>query len=102
MPCAKVINIEASDETMKKRLLQRGKSSGRADDNEESIVNRLKLFHEVTKPVIDHYSKQGKVCSINSENSPDQVFAEIQNLLDQEEGLTFDDGLNNLRKKYFF
>lgn len=46
---------------MTKRLLGRGQTSGRVDDNEETIKKRLKTFHDVTKPVIDHYSKKGKV-----------------------------------------
>lgn len=56
-----VIYFEVADETMKKRLLKRAETSGRVDDNEETIVKRLKTFHDHTQPVIDHYSKQGKV-----------------------------------------
>ena len=74
--------VEASDETMTKRLLHRGQSSGRVDDNEETIKQRLKTFHEQTKPVIDHYSKLGKLKSVNSEHAPDIVFGEVEKILD--------------------
>ena len=46
---------------MTKRLLGRAETSGRVDDNEETIKKRLKTFHDITKPVIDHYSNQHKV-----------------------------------------
>ena len=49
---------------MKKRLLKRAETSGRVDDNEETIVKRLKTFHNHTQPVIDHYDKQHKVCKV--------------------------------------
>ena len=67
---------------MKKRLLHRGQSSGRVDDNEETIKQRLKTFHEQTKPVIDYYSKLNKVKRVNSENPPDVVFNEVQKVFD--------------------
>ena len=56
-----VLYFEVSDDTMKARLLKRGETSGRVDDNEETIAKRLKTFHNHTQPVIDHYAKQNKV-----------------------------------------
>jgi len=56
-----VLYFEVSDDTMKVRLLKRGETSGRVDDNEETIAKRLKTFHNHTQPVIDHYAKQNKV-----------------------------------------
>ena len=50
---------------MTNRLLERGKSSGRVDDNEETIKNRLNTFHQVTQPVMDYYDKQGKLRTVN-------------------------------------
>jgi adenylate kinase family enzyme len=67
---------------MKKRLLHRGLSSGRVDDNEETIKNRLATFHEHTKPVIDHYSKQNKLRGVSSEQAPDVVFKQVSAILD--------------------
>ena len=49
---------------MTKRLLHRGQTSGRVDDNEETIKNRLKTFHNQTFPVLDLYEKQGKLAEV--------------------------------------
>jgi adenylate kinase len=68
---------------MTARLLNRGKSSGRVDDNEETIKHRLNTFHTVTQPVVDHYAKQGKLAHIKAESTPDEIFVEVQKHLDQ-------------------
>lgn len=49
---------------MTKRLLHRGQTSGRVDDNEETIKHRLKTFHDQTFPVLDLYEKQGKLAEV--------------------------------------
>ena len=80
-----VLYVDASDETMKNRLMKRGESSGRVDDNEETIKKRLQTFHEVTQPVIDYYDKQGKLRRVDSEKAPNDVFAEVQKILSGED-----------------
>jgi len=80
-PCKLVLYIDASDESMKKRLLHRGQSSGRVDDNEETIKNRLATFHECTKPVADHY--KAKLQRIDAERTPDVIFADVVAILDK-------------------
>jgi len=55
-PSALVIYFDCSDEEMTKRLLKRAESSGRADDNEETIKKRLVTFHQCSKPVIERYA----------------------------------------------
>ena len=62
-----VLSFGASDETMTQRLVQRGISSGRADDNEETIKKRLVTFHEQTDPTIDFYDKLGLLRRISAE-----------------------------------
>lgn len=62
--CSNVLYFEVTDETMTARLLDRGKTSGRVDDNEETIKKRLATFHNQTQPVIDHYSQQEKVVMV--------------------------------------
>lgn len=47
-----LLYFECSDAEMTKRLLERAKTSGRADDNEETIKKRLTTFHSETKPVL--------------------------------------------------
>jgi len=65
--------MQVADDTMKKRLLKRAETSGRVDDNEETIMKRLKTFHNLTQPVIDHYGKQNKVCKVNLWRSASQL-----------------------------
>ena len=91
-PCEIVLYVDASDETLKKRLMKRGESSGRVDDNEATIKQRIKTFHDITKPVIAHYEKQNKVRKISSENDPDEVFKDVIKVMDKVEGFDFGDG----------
>ena len=49
---------------MTKRLLHRGQTSGRVDDNEETIKHRLKTFHDQTLPVLDLYEQQDKLAEV--------------------------------------
>ena len=86
--CKLVLYIDASDESMKKRLLHRGQSSGRVDDNEETIKQRLQTFHQVTTPVIEYYGKQNKVKRIDSERAPDVVFSDVEKALDSFDSAT--------------
>ncbi|XP_074654414.1 adenylate kinase isoenzyme 1-like isoform X4 [Tubulanus polymorphus] len=76
--CSCVLYFEVSDDTMKQRLMNRAKTSGRADDNEQTIVKRLKTFNDVTTPVIDYYTQKGKVCKISAEGSVDDVFGQVE------------------------
>jgi len=82
-PCNLVLYVKASDETMTKRLLHRGQTSGRVDDNAETIKNRLQTFHNQTLPVLDLYQKQNKVAEVNSELAPDEVFKQVETVLDK-------------------
>lgn len=59
---------------MKQRLLGRAVTSGRADDNEETIVKRLVTFHNCSEPVIAKYKE--KVVSICADTDPDTISAQ--------------------------
>ena len=59
-----MLYFDVPDEVMTQRLLERGKTSGRVDDNEETIKKRLKTFHEHSKPVVDYYAGQGKAYTV--------------------------------------
>ncbi|EUB61090.1 Adenylate kinase [Echinococcus granulosus] len=72
-----LLYFEVSEEVMKQRLLKRGETSGRADDNEATIVQRLKTFEEKTEPVIKHYTQKGKVIKIDASKTIDEVFAVV-------------------------
>ncbi|KAG7452775.1 UMP-CMP kinase [Guyanagaster necrorhizus] len=59
-----VLYFSTTEAVMLKRLIERGKTSGREDDNEESIKKRFRTYHETTMPVIEHYRKFGKVAEV--------------------------------------
>merc|ERR1711993_135086 len=79
-PCSKILYFEVSDETMTERLLNRGKTSGRVDDNVETIKKRLDTFHKHSKPVIEAYSEKAAI--IPAERSVDDIFADVAKILD--------------------
>lgn len=82
-PVTACVSFEVADDTMVKRLLKRAETSGRADDNAETIKKRLKTFHDLTQPVIDHYTGQGKAHIINAEGGVDDIFAQVEAYLDK-------------------
>jgi len=71
-----VLFYTTTEEIMLKRLLKRGETSGREDDNEESIKKRFSVYKETTMPVIEHYNKLRKVAEIDSGPSIDKVYEE--------------------------
>lgn len=77
------IFFDCTEETMMKRLLKRGESSGRDDDNAESIKKRFKTFKETSMPVVEYFEKQGKVVKINCEDSIDDVSKQVNTAVEQ-------------------
>lgn len=53
----------------------------RADDNEETIGKRLKVYNDQTAPLIDYYKKQNKFVAIDGEGSPEDIFRRIEKVL---------------------
>ena len=75
-PISGMIALEVSDDELEKRLLLRGKDSGRPDDaNPEVIRKRIKEYNDKTAPVADFYKSQNKFKSINGVGSVDEIFA---------------------------
>ncbi|MCJ1311141.1 bifunctional uridylate/adenylate kinase [Agyrium rufum] len=70
--------FDCPEDVMQERLLNRGKTSGRSDDNAESIKKRFKTFVETSMPVVDHFEKQGKVVKVMATSGPDDVYAEVR------------------------
>ncbi|POR32636.1 Uridylate kinase [Tolypocladium paradoxum] len=88
-PARMVLFYDCPEAVMEKRLLERGKTSGRADDNAESIRKRFRTFVETSMPVVDYYEKEAKVVKIDATASPDKVFAETQKRLAERLGSNF-------------
>jgi len=82
LPCKLVLFFSCPMKVLQKRLLKRAKTSGRADDNMETIKKRFDTFLNASMPVVDHYEKQGKVAKISAEPSPEKIFKEVKKLLE--------------------
>ncbi|KAB5595704.1 Cytidylate kinase [Ceratobasidium theobromae] len=79
-----VLFFDTTEEVMLKRILERGKTSGREDDNEESIKKRFRTFQETSMPVVDKYRAENKVVIIDSTRAIDVVHADVQKVLREE------------------
>lgn len=69
--------FECPEQVMLERLLERGKTSGRADDNVESIKKRFRTFIDTSMPVVDHFEKQNKVVKVRCDHPVDEVYAKV-------------------------
>lgn len=72
-----VIGLEVPEEELIARLLNRGKQTGRADDNLETIKNRLDVYLNQTLPLVEYYTAEGKYIPINGLGSVDEIYASI-------------------------
>lgn len=70
--------FDCPEEVMTERLINRGKTSGRADDNAESITKRFKTFVDTSMPVVEHFEKEDKVVKIKAVKSPDEIYEEVK------------------------
>lgn len=77
-----MLNLEVPDAELLTRLIERGKTSGRSDDNEETIKKRIEVYNAQTRPVIDFYKKEGKLANIKGVGAIDAIFAEICKAVD--------------------
>lgn len=76
---AKVLALEVTEEEIVKRILARGETSGRADDNDEATIrNRFQVYLNQTAPLAEYYKGQNKFVSIKGEGSIDDIFAALQ------------------------
>merc|ERR1712212_753297 len=80
-PCKHILYFEVSDDCMTGRLLKRAETSGRADDNVETIKKRLVTFHQHSEPVIAAY--KAKCSVIPAERGIDEIFADVTAALDK-------------------
>jgi adenylate kinase len=78
-----MLALNVSEQELIKRLLLRGKDSGRADDaNEEVIANRIKVYNEQTAVVADFYNAQNKFDKIDGVGSIDEIFGRLCDTID--------------------
>jgi adenylate kinase len=79
---AAMIELDVPEDELMTRLIKRGKDSGRADDNEETIKKRLVVYHTQTQPLIEWYKKEGLHHHINGLGTLERIFADIKNVID--------------------
>ena len=79
---AAMIELDVPEDELMTRLIKRGKDSGRADDNEETIKKRLVVYHSQTQPLIEWYKKEGLHHHINGLGTLERIFSDIQKVID--------------------
>lgn len=77
-----VVGLEVPENELVERMINRGKETGRADDNPETIKNRLKVYHEQTSPLREYYNKEGKYLPIKGTGIVDEIFEDISKGID--------------------
>lgn len=77
-PVTGMVALEVPEEELKTRLLERGKTSGRVDDqNIEKVETRIQVYKNETLPVAKYYREQKKFVAVNGVGSIDDIFGAI-------------------------
>jgi adenylate kinase len=82
-PLDAVILLQVSDEVATERLLARAAAEGRADDSPDAISNRLRIYHELTEPVVERYRSEGTLVAVDGDRPIAEVAATIEDELAQ-------------------
>lgn len=82
-----MLALDVPEEELVKRLLLRGKDSGRADDLDENIIrNRIRVYNDQTAVVADYYSNQGKFEKIDGVGEIEEIFDRLCSAIDSHNG----------------
>lgn len=76
-----VFFFECPLDIVKERILERGKTSGRSDDNIDSLVKRFNTYVSQTQPVIDYFGALGRVKKVDTSSSIDEVYNQVKKVL---------------------
>jgi adenylate kinase len=82
-PLDAILYFQLDDAVATERLLGRAHEEGRSDDTPEVIARRLRIYHEQTEPVAEHYRTTGKLVPLHADRSVNEVWAEIQAVLER-------------------
>jgi adenylate kinase len=77
-----LLDLQVDNQELINRLLKRGETSGRCDDNLETIKKRLEVYESKTAPVSDFYKKINKYAAINGMGTIDEIFGRISSVID--------------------
>lgn len=83
-----VVGLEVPEDELVERMLARGRETGRADDNVDTIKNRLDVYHNQTLPLREYYNNEGKYLGINGSGTVDDIFDNITDRLEKHTGAT--------------
>jgi adenylate kinase len=82
-PLRVVFEFQLPEEVCVERLTRRAREEGRVDDTPEAIRTRLALYHEQTEPLVEYYRARGNLVGIRADGSVEEVFQQIQQVLEQ-------------------
>ena len=77
-----MIDLLVDEQLLIQRLIERGKISGRADDNLNTIRHRIAVYHNQTEPVAEYYLHQGNYFTVNGNHSMEDVFMQIERVIE--------------------
>jgi adenylate kinase len=80
-PVEEAILIDINAEQILKRIAKRAQEEGRADDTEETVRNRLRVYAEQTAPVTDYYAERGLLTRVLGDGSVDEIFQRLRSIL---------------------
>lgn len=76
-----VLFFECSEDVCVNRCLERGKQSGRSDDNEDTLKKRITTYNESTLPIIQYFDQMKMVKRIDASKTENQVYSEVEDAL---------------------
>lgn len=78
-----VIELQVGRAELERRLLERGRIEGRPDDTPAAIAERMRIYEELTRPLVDFYRQRGVLEVVSGVGSPDDVFARVQAVIER-------------------
>ena len=82
-PCTALLFFDCPEDILVDRIIKRSQTSGRDDDNLDSIKKRLVTYRNETIPVIDYYEEQGKVFKIDCNDNVEAITAKVKHILNE-------------------
>lgn len=77
-----MIDMMVDEQLLIQRLIERGKVSGRADDNLNTIRHRIAVYHNQTEPIANYYLHHGNYFAINGNHTVEEVFMQLERVID--------------------
>ena len=79
-----MIDLMVDEQLLIQRLLERGKVSGRADDNLNTIRHRIAVYHDQTEPIAHYFLRHGNYFAVNGNHGVEDVFSQVKRIIDRE------------------